>query len=117
MNEGFFLITRNDAPNRHHHCLYGDDDPDCRMLIKDAISECKVSNDIHEVANGLGSLQFLHGGRAKFADSPRPGLIYLDIGVSLRNGRIGDAPPDKERSRASRYSGSHDGRCMRRKIR
>ena len=58
--------------------LLVDDDPDCRLLIKDAISECKVSNDIHEVANGLEALHFLRRAGA-FKDAPRPGLIYLDI--------------------------------------
>jgi chemotaxis family two-component system response regulator Rcp1 len=72
---GTFLITRNDAPIT---ILLIDDDPDCRMLIKDAISECKVSNDIHEVCNGLEALQFLRRS-GTFKDAPRPGLIYLDI--------------------------------------
>src|SRR3954453_11451016 len=72
---GTFLITRNDAPIT---ILLVDDDPDCRLLIKDAISECKVSNDIHEVCNGLEALQFLRK-QGAFSDAPRPGLIYLDI--------------------------------------
>ena len=69
------VITRNDAPIT---ILLVDDDSDCRMLIRDAIDECKVSNDIHEVTNGLEALEFL-ARRGKFAKAPRPGLIYLDI--------------------------------------
>src|SRR3954471_193826 len=72
---GTFVITRNDAPIT---ILLIDDDPDCRMLIRDAVSECKVSNDIHEVGNGLEALQFLRK-QGAFSDAPRPGLIYLDI--------------------------------------
>ena len=57
--------------------LLVDDDADCRMLIRDAIAECKVSNSVFEVANGQEALDFLHR-RGAFADAPRPGLIYLD---------------------------------------
>ena len=74
-DERGFLITRNDAPIT---ILLIDDDPDCRLLIKDAISECKVSNDVHEVGNGLEALQFLRK-QGAFSDAPRPGLIYMDI--------------------------------------
>jgi CheY-like chemotaxis protein len=58
--------------------LLVDDDADCRLLIRDAISECKVSNEVHEVSNGQGALDFLHR-RGAYASAPRPGLIYLDI--------------------------------------
>jgi CheY-like chemotaxis protein len=58
--------------------LLVDDDEDCRTLIRDAISACKVSNEVHEARNGREALEFLrrHGAYAK---APRPGLIYLDI--------------------------------------
>jgi CheY-like chemotaxis protein len=70
-----FLITCNDEPIT---ILLVDDDEDCRSLIRDAISECKVSNEIFEARNGREALDFLHR-RGQFADAPRPGLIYLDI--------------------------------------
>src|SRR5437762_5069835 len=68
-------LTRNDQPIA---ILLVDDDPDCRMLIRDAIAECKVSNDVHEVGNGLEALAFLRR-QGPHASAPRPGLIYLDI--------------------------------------
>jgi CheY-like chemotaxis protein len=58
--------------------LLVDDDVDCRMLIRDAITHSKVSNQVYEVANGQEALDFLHR-RGQWADAPRPGLIYLDI--------------------------------------
>ena len=77
------LITRNDQPIT---ILLVDDDPDCRMLIRDAIAECKVSNDVHEVCNGREALDFLHK-RGKYANAPRPGLIYLDIEMPSMDGQ------------------------------
>ena len=58
--------------------LLVDDDADCRLLIRDAIAECKVSNKVYEVENGHQALDFLTR-KGSFADRPRPGLIYLDI--------------------------------------
>jgi CheY-like chemotaxis protein len=70
-----FTITCNDEPIT---ILLVDDDEDCRSLIRDAISECKVSNEVYEAHNGREALDFLlHRGR--FPNAPRPGLIYLDI--------------------------------------
>lgn len=58
--------------------LLVDDDPDCRMLVRDAIEASKVSNTVYEASNGAEALDFLNR-RGAFADAPRPGLIYLDI--------------------------------------
>lgn len=68
-------ITAGDKPII---ILLVDDDADCRLLIRDAIAECKVSNDVHEVATGEEALEFLLQ-RGRYADAPRPGLVYLDI--------------------------------------
>jgi len=65
--------------------LLVDDDEDCRMLIRDAISECKVSNSVFEVANGQEALDFLRR-RGEWAHAPRPGLIYMDIEMPGMNG-------------------------------
>ena len=66
--------------------LLVDDDPDCRLLIKDAITECKVSNAIYEASNGLEALDFLKR-RGKHKDAPRPGLIYLDLEMPGMDGQ------------------------------
>ena len=66
--------------------LLVDDDPDCRMLIRDAIAESKVSNTVHEVENGHEALDFLYR-RGRFADAPRPGLIFLYIEMPGLNGQ------------------------------
>ena len=66
--------------------LLVDDDPDCRMLIRDAIAECKVSNSVFEAANGKEALEFLKR-KGKFAGAPRPGLIYLDLEMPGMDGQ------------------------------
>ena len=44
-----------------------------------------MSNDIQEASNGLDALEFLKRS-GRFADAPRPGLIYLDIEMPGMNG-------------------------------
>ncbi|HEX8524019.1 MAG TPA: response regulator [Tepidisphaeraceae bacterium] len=66
--------------------LLVDDDPDCRMLIRDAIGECKISNSVHEVCDGAEALEFLRR-QGKFSNAPRPGLIYLDIEMPRLDGQ------------------------------
>jgi len=66
--------------------LLVDDDADCRMLIRDAIADCKVSNKVYEVSNGQEALDFLHR-RGPFANVPRPGLVYLDIEMPAMDGQ------------------------------
>ena len=75
-------ITRDGQPIP---ILLVDDDPDCRLLIRDAIAQCKVSNDVHEVTNGQEALEFLHR-RGKFANAPTPGLIFLDLEMPVMDG-------------------------------
>jgi len=72
--------------NRPITILLVDDDPDCRLLIRDAIAESKVSNTVYEATNGQEALDFLHQ-RGRFADAPRPGLIYLDIEMPGMDGQ------------------------------
>jgi two-component system response regulator len=66
--------------------LLVDDDPDCRMLIRDAIEECKVSNCVYEACNGAEALDFLYA-RGKHAGAQRPGLVFLDIEMPGMDGQ------------------------------
>ncbi len=76
--------TMRDANDKPISILLVDDDPDCRMLIRDAISECKVSNAISEAANGQEALDFLI--RNRNTPDLLPGLIYLDIEMPRMDG-------------------------------
>src|SRR4051794_2970165 len=66
--------------------LLVDDDPDCRLLLRDAIEQCRVSNDVYEVSNGAEALDFLKR-RGPHATAPRPGLIYLDLEMPGMDGQ------------------------------
>jgi len=66
-----------------------DDDPDDRMLTRDALAESRLANDLHFVEDGEELLDYLHQ-RGKFSDpqsSPRPGLILLDLNMPRKDGR------------------------------
>lgn len=66
-----------------------DDDADDRLLAKDALQECKLHGDLHFVENGEELLDYLHR-RNKYtqlSNSPRPGLILLDLNMPRKDGR------------------------------
>jgi CheY-like chemotaxis protein len=74
-----------DENNKPVTILLIDDDPDCRMLIRDAISECKVTNAVLEAGNGAQAIAMLHE-RAAAKNGEMPGLIYLDIEMPQMDG-------------------------------
>jgi CheY-like chemotaxis protein len=65
--------------------LLVDDDPDCRLLVRDAIASSKVRNKVFEVGNAEEGLAFLKR-QSQYANAPVPGLIYLDIEMPGING-------------------------------
>jgi two-component system, response regulator len=69
--------------------LLADDDPDDRMLARDALDESRLANDLHEVVDGEELLEYLRR-QGKYADpasAPRPGLILLDLNMPRKDGR------------------------------
>ena len=68
--------------------LMADDDPDDRLLAQDALSECKLANDLRFVENGEQLLDYLNR-RGNFSNgsAPRPGLILLDLNMPRKDGR------------------------------
>jgi CheY-like chemotaxis protein len=62
-----------------------DDDPDCRMLVRDAIADSHVRNAVHEVSSADEGMRFLRR-EGEYANAPRPGLIYLDVEMPGTNG-------------------------------
>src|SRR3954470_8408480 len=69
--------------------LYADDDLDDQLLVKEALAEARLLNDLRFVGDGEELLDYLHR-RGVYADrskSPRPGLILLDLNMPRKNGR------------------------------
>lgn len=69
--------------------LIADDDPEDRLLAGEALQESRLANDVRFVEDGEELLEYLHR-RGKFADeddSPRPGLILLDLNMPRKDGR------------------------------
>lgn len=65
-----------------------DDDPDDRMLTKDALVENKLANDLHFVEDGEELLDYLyHRGKYNPGNAPKPGLILLDLNMPKLDGR------------------------------
>jgi CheY-like chemotaxis protein len=65
-----------------------DDREDC-MMARDALEESRLANDLRFVEDGEELMDYLHrrGGHADPADSPRPGLILLDLNMPKMDGR------------------------------
>ena len=69
--------------------LLAEDDPDDRLLTRQALEKSRLDNDLRCVEDGEELLDYLRR-RGKYADpkqSPRPGLILLDLNMPRKDGR------------------------------
>ena len=68
--------------------LLADDDPDDRLLVEDALEEGSSTFSLRSVEDGEELVNYLRrqGKYADPADSPRPGLILLDLKMPRKNG-------------------------------
>ena len=69
--------------------LIAEDDAEDRMLVRDAMIESRLANDIRFVEDGEELLDYLHN-RGKYSDKnahPTPGLILLDLNMPKMDGR------------------------------
>ena len=69
--------------------LLADDDPDDRLLARQALEKSRLVSDLRCVEDGEELLDYLHR-RGKYSDpkeSPRPGLILLDLNMPRKDGR------------------------------
>jgi two-component system, response regulator len=65
--------------------LIADDDPDDRLMTKEAFEENFLLNDIHFVEDGEQLFEYLHHeDKEKY---PMPGLILLDLNMPKKDGR------------------------------
>ena len=76
-------------PRKPITILMADDDPDDRMLTREAFEENRLMNDLRFVEDGEELMDYLYR-RGKFVDpheSPRPGVILLDLNMPRKDGR------------------------------
>ncbi len=65
--------------------LVEDNEGDAR-LAKEALKEAKVANTLHWVEDGEEAMKFL-AREGKYAESPRPHVILLDLNLPKKDGR------------------------------
>lgn len=69
--------------------LMAEDDPEDVMLVRDAMAEARLANDLRCVSDGEELMDYLKR-RGKYADpqtSPRPGVILMDLNMPKKDGR------------------------------
>src|SRR5215472_11875059 len=69
--------------------LYADDDPEDRMLVKEAWQENRLANELHFVEDGEELIDYLRR-RGKYENlkgAPLPGMILLDLNMPRKDGR------------------------------
>ena len=72
----------------HVNILMADDDPDDRMLMKEALQENNLPNMLKFVEDGAELLDYLYKkGKFETEEAPMPGLILLDLNMPKVDGR------------------------------
>ena len=68
--------------------LLADDDPDDRLLIRDALEEAGLTVDLRSVDDGEELMDYLYrrGRYADLAESPPPSLVLLDLWMPRKSG-------------------------------
>lgn len=65
--------------------LLVEDSPSDALLAREAMEYSKVLNRIHHVVDGQEAMEFLRK-EGRYAQSPRPGLIFLDLNLPKKSG-------------------------------
>ena len=74
---------------KQHVILMAEDDADDRLLVKEALAECKLEDCIRFVADGEELMDYLLW-RGKYLTpeaAPRPTFILLDLNMPRKDGR------------------------------
>lgn len=69
--------------------LMAEDDPDDRLLVREAFEESRLLNELRFVEDGEELLEYLRrqGSYIDPESAPRPGLILLDLNMPRKDGR------------------------------
>ena len=66
--------------------LLVEDNPADARLVVEVFKYFKIKNVIHIVEDGVEAINFLNN-KGKYADSPRPDIILLDLNLPRKDGR------------------------------
>ncbi len=66
--------------------LLVEDNPGDARLAMEAMKDSKIRNTVYVVGDGVEAMEFLHN-QGKYANSPRPDLILLDLNLPRKSGR------------------------------
>lgn len=66
--------------------LLVEDNPGDVMLVREAMLDNKIGNELHHVSDGRAALRFL-AREAPYEHAPRPDLVLLDLNLPLLDGR------------------------------
>ncbi len=78
------LLANSTAPAIQ--VLLVEDNPGDIRLTREAFQDAKVHLEMHLAVDGVEAMEFLRQ-EGKFADSPRPDLILLDLNLPRKDGR------------------------------
>jgi CheY-like chemotaxis protein len=69
--------------------LLADDDEDDRLMTRDALRDARLHNALRTVIDGVELMAYLRrtGRYSDPSDSPRPGMILLDLNMPRMDGR------------------------------
>jgi CheY-like chemotaxis protein len=84
-----FILVMNNVARRPYTILIADDDPDDRLLAREAMQEAEFpDSQLNFVEDGEDLLSYLNfRGRYDPVSAPRPGLILLDLNMPKLDGR------------------------------
>ncbi|HEX3834413.1 MAG TPA: response regulator [Solirubrobacteraceae bacterium] len=81
-------MSQPEVPTRPFTILLADDDEEDRELARDALQDSRLANEMKFVVDGQDLLDYLrHEGRWTEEESPRPGIILLDLNMPKMDGR------------------------------
>jgi len=66
--------------------LLVEDNPGDVRLAQEALRDSKILNNVHVAEDGAEAMDFLHR-QGKYARSPRPDLVLLDLNLPRKDGR------------------------------
>jgi chemotaxis family two-component system response regulator Rcp1 len=75
----------NGKTGRPIEILLVEDNPGDARLVKEALKDGKVLNELHVAKDGVEALDFLKH-RGRYADAVHPDLILLDLNLPRKNG-------------------------------